>query len=71
MLLSRSCAIVNLKNVLMQRKALKDFSAEHEVAGIVARIEVDLPTSRASIEKYRSEKIKVHDANENRARRYW
>ena len=31
-LLSRSCPIVDLKNVLMRRRALKDLSAEHEVA---------------------------------------
>ena len=31
-LLSRSCSIVDLKNVLMRRRALKDLSAEHEVA---------------------------------------
>ena len=42
MLLSRSCPIVDLKNVLMRRRALKAFSAEHEVAGIVARMEVTL-----------------------------
>ena len=41
-LLSRSCPIVDLKNVLMRRRALKDLSAEHEVAGIVARMEVTL-----------------------------
>ena len=41
-LLSRSCPIVDLKNVLIQRRALKDFSAEHEVAGIVARMEATL-----------------------------
>ena len=39
-LLSRSCPIVDLKNVLMRRRALRDLSAEHEVAGIVARMEV-------------------------------
>ena len=39
-LLSRSCPIVDLKNVLMRRRALKDLSAEREVAGIVARMEV-------------------------------
>ena len=38
-LLSLSCPIVDLKNVLMRRRALKDLSAEHEVAGIVARME--------------------------------
>ena len=38
-LLSRSCPIVDLKNVLMRRRALKEPSAEHEDAGIVARIE--------------------------------
>ena len=38
-LLSRSCPIVDLKNVLMRRRALKDLSAEHEVAGIVGRME--------------------------------
>ena len=38
-LLSLSCPIVDLKNVLMRRRALKDRSAEHEVAGIVARME--------------------------------
>ena len=42
MLLSRSCPIVDLNNVLMRRRALKAFSAEHEVAGIVARMEVTL-----------------------------
>ena len=31
-LLSRSCPIVDLKNVLMRRRALKDLWAEHEVA---------------------------------------
>ena len=41
-LLSRSCPIVDLKNVLMRRRALKDLSAEHEVAGILARMEVTL-----------------------------
>ena len=41
-LLSRSCPIVDLKNVLMQQRALKDISAEHEVAGIVARMEATL-----------------------------
>ena len=41
-LLSRSCPIVGLKNVLMQRRALKDLSAEHEVDGIVARMEATL-----------------------------
>ena len=41
-LLSRSCPIVNLKNVLVRWRALKDLSAEHEVAGIVARMEVTL-----------------------------
>ena len=41
-LLSLSCPIVDLKNVLMRRRALKDLSAEHEVAGIVARIEATL-----------------------------
>ena len=41
-LLSRSCPIVDLKNVLMRRRALKDLSAEHEVAGIVARMEATL-----------------------------
>ena len=30
-LLSRSCPIVDLKNVLMRRRALKDLSAEHEL----------------------------------------
>ena len=38
-LLSRFCPIVDLKNVLMRGKALKDLSAEHDVAGIVARME--------------------------------
>ena len=38
-LLSRSCPIVDLKNALMRRRALRDLSAEHEVAGIVARME--------------------------------
>ena len=41
-LLSLSCPIVDLKNVLMRRRALKDLSAEHEVAGIVARMEATL-----------------------------
>ena len=41
-LLSRSCPIVDLKDVLMRRRALKDLSAEHEVAGIVARMEITL-----------------------------
>ena len=41
-LLSLSCPIVNLKNVLMRRRALKDLSAEHEVVGIVARMEETL-----------------------------
>ena len=41
-LLSRYCPIVDLKNVLMRRRALKDLSAEHEVAGIVARMEATL-----------------------------
>ena len=41
-LLSRSCPIVDLKNVLMRRRALKDLSAEHEVAGIVVRMEATL-----------------------------
>ena len=38
MLLSRSCPTVDLKkyNVLMRRRTLKDLSAEHKVAGIVA-----------------------------------
>ena len=44
-LLSRSCPIVDLKNVLMRRRALKDLSAEHEVAGIVARMEATLYTT--------------------------
>ena len=38
-LLSLSCPIVDLKNVLMRRRALKDLSAEHEIAGILARME--------------------------------
>ena len=42
MLLSRSCPIVDLRNVLMRRRALKDLSAEHEVAGIVGRMEATL-----------------------------
>ena len=42
MLLSLSCLIVDLKNVLMRRRALKDLSAEHEVAGIVAMMEATL-----------------------------
>ena len=42
MLLNRSCPIVDLKNVLMRRRALKDLSAEHEVAGIVGRMEATL-----------------------------
>ena len=33
---------VNLKNVLMRRRARKDLSAEHKVAGIVARMEATL-----------------------------
>lgn len=33
---------LDLKNVLMRRRALKDLSAEHEVAGIVARMEATL-----------------------------
>ena len=41
-LLSLSCPIVDLKNVLMQRRALKDLSAEHEVAEIAARMEATL-----------------------------
>ena len=41
-LLSRSRPIVDLKNVLMRQRALKDLSAEHEVAGIVARMEATL-----------------------------
>ena len=41
-LLSRSCPFVDLKNVSMRRRALKDLSAEHEVAEIVARMEVTL-----------------------------
>ena len=41
-LLSRFCPIVDLKNELMRRRALKDLSAEHEVAGIVARMEATL-----------------------------
>ena len=41
-LLSRSCPIVDLKNVLMRRRALKALSAEHEVVGIVARMEATL-----------------------------
>ena len=41
-LLSRFCPILDLKNVLIRRRALKDLSAEHEVAVIVARIEVTL-----------------------------
>ena len=41
-LLSRSCPIVDLTNVLMRRRALKDLSAEHEVAGIAARMEATL-----------------------------
>ena len=41
-LLSRSCPVLHLKNVLMRRRALKDLSAEHEVAGIVARMEATL-----------------------------
>ena len=31
-LLSRSCPIMDLKNVLMRQRALKDLSAKHEVA---------------------------------------
>ena len=41
-LLSLSFPIVDLKNVLMRRRALKDLSAEHEVAGIAARMEATL-----------------------------
>ena len=33
---------VNLKNVLMRRRARKDLSAEHKVAGIVARMEATI-----------------------------
>ena len=33
---------LDLKNVLMRRRALKDLSAENEVAGIVARMEATL-----------------------------
>ena len=39
---SRSCPILDLKNVLMRRRALKDLSAEHEIAGIVAWMEAAL-----------------------------
>ena len=41
-LLSLSCPIVDLKNVLMRRRALKDLWPEHEVAGIVVRMEATL-----------------------------
>ena len=41
-LLSRSCPTADLKNVLMRRRALKDLSAAHGVAGIVARMEATL-----------------------------
>ena len=44
MLLSRSCLIVDLRNVLVRRRALNDLLAEHEVAGIVARMEATLYT---------------------------
>ena len=39
MLLRRSWPIMDIKDVLMWRKVLKDLSAAHEVAGIVARME--------------------------------
>ena len=44
MLLSRSCScpIVGLRNVLIWWRALNDLSAEHEVTGIVVRIEATL-----------------------------
>ena len=41
-LLSWFCPIVDLKDVLMGRRVLKDLSAEHKVAGIVARMEATL-----------------------------
>ena len=41
-LLSRSRPIVDLKNVLMRRRALRHLSAEREVAEIVVRMEATL-----------------------------
>ena len=42
MLLSRSCPIVDVRNVLIRQRALNDLSAEHEVAGTVVMIEANL-----------------------------